>query len=378
LDPEIKERVDEILKKYSEGVLVHPIFTGCLKDEARSFEKIEACKTRMFAGAPMDWTVVVRMMLMSFVQLAQSKPYLFELFIGTDCGSFEWENLYNYLTAHGENNIIAGDFGNFDQSMVAMLLDGVAEVILAVCATGRYTDKELQKIECIFYDLKQPYVLVMGDLLQLFGFNPSGQPLTAVVNSLANSLYMRYCYYLLNPEEECTSFKENVNLATYGDDNIMGVSKRTPWFNHSAIAEVLSTIDVKYTMAEKTAESRPYIHISEATFLKRSWRYDPDVKAIVAPLEKTSIDKSLLLCVRSKSITLEEQTVEIVKSAVCEYFHYGRKVFESKRQELQDAIEAMELQDYVKDSTFPTWEQLLRGFWERSKDSAPPHRILKF
>jgi len=97
-----------------------------------------------------------------------------------------------------------------------------------------------------------------GDLIRFLGTNPSGWPLTVILNGIVNSLYMRYAYFHLNPAKEVRSFKKNVALMTYGDDNSAGVSASAPWFNHTAISEVLSGIGVKYTMADKKTESVPY------------------------------------------------------------------------------------------------------------------------
>jgi sulfate adenylyltransferase subunit 1 (EFTu-like GTPase family) len=69
---------------------------------------------------------------------------------------------------------------------------------------------------------------------------------------------MRYCFIVLSEDKQCTSFKKSVSLMTYGDDNVMGVCKSIPWFNHTAIVEVLKSIGVEYTMADKESKSVPY------------------------------------------------------------------------------------------------------------------------
>jgi hypothetical protein len=201
-----------------------------------------------------------------------------------------------------------------------------------------------------------------GDLVQFYGSNPSGHPLTVIVNSLANSLYMRYVYCLLNPEgQNCDNFKKDVALMTYGDDNIMGVKQGCDWFNHTRIQYALSTIGIKYTMADKEAESVPYISITQASFLKREWRFDNDIGYHMCPLEHDSIVKMLTRVVAS-SIPLEEQTMEVVASAVREYFHYGKDVFELKSEMLQKAVEEAGLLPYVEDHTFPSWLSLKEKF----------------
>jgi len=177
---------------------------------------------------------------------------------------------------------------------------------------------------------------------------------------------MRYAYTLSNPDKNCDNFKKHVNLMTYGDDNIMGVSDEAPWFTHTAIAQRLATIGVKYTMADKEAESIPYINIKDTSFLKRSFVYDKDIKRIVAPLDHDSIEKMLTVWVRSKTITEEEQALAVISSAIREYFFYGKSVFEIKRNMFKTIIQQLDIEKYSDDTTLPTYGELLDEYLKRS------------
>jgi hypothetical protein len=207
-----------------------------------------------------------------------------------------------------------------------------------------------------------------GDLIEFYGSNPSGHPLTVIVNGLANSLYMRYCYIVLRPIGEAPrKFRENVKLMTYGDDNIMGVAEACPWFNHTAIQTTLQNVDIGYTMADKDADSVPYIHISQANFLKRTWRWDEDIGALVAPLDRSSLSKMLTTCVLKANVSPEAHAIEVIGTAVREYFWYGREEFEDKKQLFHDIVDECNLGVYVMATTFPTWEDLKQQFWDNSR-----------
>jgi hypothetical protein len=201
-----------------------------------------------------------------------------------------------------------------------------------------------------------------GDLMEFFGTNPSGHPLTVIVNSLVNSLYMRYCYVQLNPDRECCSFKENVHLFTYGDDNIMGVKQGIDWFNHTGIQAELAAIGVEYTMADKESASVPFVNIRDVQFLKRSWRFDEDVGAFLCPLELTSIHKSLTAWVPSSSIDEYAQMVAVISSSNSEFFFYGRETFERHHAFFRGILEAEPYASYVNASTLPTWAELVERF----------------
>jgi hypothetical protein len=355
---EIMDRVQVIIENYENGTRYMPNFCGHLKDEATKFAKIEKKKTRVFTGAPADWSFVVRKYLLSVIRVMQNNRYLFEGAPGTNASSREWENIRSYLVKFGEDRMVAGDYAAFDKSMPSTIILAAFDIIRRLCKQAGYSEAELRVVQGIAEDTAFPLVDLNGDLIEFYGSNPSGHPLTVIINGLANALYMRYCYAKLSPNGSAKDFKKHVALMTYGDDNIMGVSKDASFFNHTTIQMVLADAGITYTMADKETESIPYIHLKDCSFLKRTWRWDEDVKAYLAPLEEDSILKSLTIGVQSKTLSPEAQAVAVISSAICEYFFYGKKVFEEKRQMFKDIIAENKLEFYVTDTTLPMWEEL--------------------
>jgi len=361
-ETEVWERVSRIEACYARGERSYPVFTGHLKDEPVTLAKIEAQKTRVFTGAPVDWSLVVRSRLLSFVRLLQKEKFVFEAGPGTVCQSAEWGKIREYLVSFGEDRIIAGDYGKFDKRMAADFILAAYRIIAEVYRAAGFTEDEVREIACIGEDTAFPLVNFNGDLVEFFGTNPSGHPLTVVINSLVNSLYMRYCYVILNPEHECVTFKQNVHLFTYGDDNIMGVRQGCDWFNHTGIQAELANIGVEYTMADKESESRPFVHLGDVQFLKRAWRYDQDVGAYLCPLEWESIMKSLTTWVPSGTIDPYDQMVAVISSANSEFFFWGRDVFEKHHAYFKCILEREPYSHYVKTGTLPGWEALVERF----------------
>jgi len=366
--PEVWERVRKIEESYARGERAYPIFTGHLKDEPTALKKIEEQKTRVFTGAPVDWSLVVRSRLLTFVRLLQKNKFIFEAGPGTVCQSVEWTEIHKYLTEFGEEQIVAGDYGKFDKRMIAQFVLAAFDIIVAVYREAGFSDDECRQIRCIGVDTAFPVVNMNGDIIEFYGTNPSGHPLTVIVNSLVNSLYMRYAYCLANPEgKNCANFKRDVHLFTYGDDNIMGVSKACPWFNHCVIQKHMQTIGVEYTMADKESESVPYISLKETSFLKRSWRWEEELQAYVCPLEEKSIHKSLTMWVPSRTIDKHMQMVAVISSANSEYFFYGREVFEKHHAFFKNVLELEPFSYYVEENTLPGWDALCKRFREASK-----------
>ena len=362
-DDAVISRVQNCLEKYHQGKRYMPVFCAHLKDEPVSFKKINLGKTRVFTGAPVDWSIVVRMYLLSVVRVIQMNKTIFESAPGTVAQSIEWSDLRDYITKYGDTRMIAGDYGKFDKRMPACVITEAFGVLKDICAAAGYTDEDLKVIDCIAEDTAYPLVDFNGDLIQFYGSNPSGHPLTVIINGIANSIYMRYTYFKLNPAKECYSFRKNVALLTYGDDNVMGVKKNTSWFNHTSISNCLREIDIVYTMADKEAESIPYIGIEDISFLKRRWVFDKDVGAYLCPIEHESIEKMLTRCVKSKTVSAQHQAISIITTAVHEYFFYGKDIFFERTELLKDIVEKCNLQLYVEKSTFPTWESLKDNFW---------------
>jgi hypothetical protein len=250
--------------------------------------------------------------------------------------------------------------------MPASVILAAFQIIKNILVEAGWDEKSMKVVGGIAEDTAFPTIDFHGELIRCYGSNPSGHPLTVIINGLANSLYVRYCYAKNHPRFTCEDFKSNVALMTYGDDLIMGISKSIDWFDHTRMQQTLGDIDIEFTMADKTAESVPFIHIRDATFLRRSWRFEPELGVHVCPLEHASIEKMLTMCVSSKTVSKQLQAVAVLDTAVQEYFWYGREVFEEKRDLFSSWIEELSLRVYM-DRDLPTWEQLVNKFKECSR-----------
>jgi hypothetical protein len=172
---------------------------------------------------------------------------------------------------------------------------------------------------------------------------------------------------------EVKKFRQFVRLLTYGDDNIMGVDpKFKDLFNHCVIQDELAKIGVVYTMADKTAESVPFLPIDKVSFLKRSWVFNEDVGSFVAQLEHDSIAKSLLRHLPSKTVCDQKLACDSMYCALLEYFMYGRDEFEKRRMQFQAIVERRELSAYA--TTFPTYDELVEKYLANGSGVAPDGR----
>jgi hypothetical protein len=371
VDTLVLDRMQLIEARYARGELFHPVFTGHLKDEPVSAAKAASGKTRVFCGAPFDWSLVVRKFFMGHVRLIQNYRFAFECGVGLVATSEQWSDVYERLTVHGTNKIVAGDYKAYDKRMSPdMILTCFGILIELAQESGNFSVEEIESLWCVAHDTAYPSCEFNGDFVTFWGSNPSGHPLTVIINSLANSLYMRYAYE--QSGYDVATFAQNVSLLTYGDDNIMGVSDEVPDFHHTSIQRSLGGVGVTYTMADKEAESVPYISIADASFLKRSWLFDCDHEVWLAPLEVESIHKMLCVIVESKSVSEGEQMSEIVRSAHGEWFHHGSEEFRAKTSLLREVIAHHGL-----DQWFAQPHQLLteEQMWERFRSNSEKNQM---
>jgi hypothetical protein len=177
---------------------------------------------------------------------------------------------------------------------------------------------------------------------------------------------MRYAYYTIAEEDrwwKVPPFRKVVSLMTYGDDNIMTIKEGFSGVNHTRIASVFKTMGIKYTMADKDAESVPYIHLSEASFLKHFAVWDDELELYRCPCEDGSIAKMLHSHMKSDVLSMEQSSAEAISNAALKYFEFGREVYEEKRTQLMDVARETGLMGYVED--LPSYDERLD--WYRTK-----------
>lgn len=336
VDPVILEEIAKMEEALLRGESINAIFKGSLKDEPTKETKD---KVRVFAAANMPFVMLVRKYFLTLAALVQRNKLSTECAVGTVVQSPEWTELFQHIGKFGEDRVIAGDYAKFDGRMSAhfMLMSFKLLIHLAE-KSGNYDEDDLTIMRGIATEISYPTYDYFGTLVQFMGSNPSGHPLTVVINSLVNSLYMRYTYYAIARDKgwwRTPLFSKVVSLMTYGDDNIMSVKEGYDDFNHTAIAAEFVKVGIKYTMAEKEAESVPFINLSDASFLKHFAVYDPELGLFRSPVEEGSIAKMLHAHLKSKVLTMDQSSAEAIQNVALKYFEFGRDVYTEKVQQLR-------------------------------------------
>lgn len=290
----IQQDVEELIADCAAGIQRGVIWTDTLKDERRPLAKVAAGKTRVFCGGPAHFTIAFRRYFLGFAAWIMHNRNYNEIATGTNVYSQDWDVIVKLLAKVGVNsekgiNVVAGDFTNFDGSLQSQILWELVENI-----NRFYNDGELNfTIRRGLWAHIVNSVHINGNVIyQLSHSQPSGGPLTAIINSLYNCFVIRMAYLkcaskLDNKIEYCNleAFNRFVVPITYGDDNIIGIhSHIKEWFNQVTITESMSSFGLTYTDEAKTGNIVEIRDISEIAFLKRAFVFDPLTYRFVAPL----------------------------------------------------------------------------------------------
>jgi hypothetical protein len=123
-------------------------------------------------------------------------------------------------------------------------------------------------------------------------------------------------------------FDSHVKLYVHGDDNVFAVSpKYCVLFNPEFISEAMfDTMGLIYTSETKNTADAEWRNISQVEFLKRSFRFDEEVRQFVAPWRLSELLECLYWTKdNSQRIQIVHDKMELVMR---ELSLHGREIFD--------------------------------------------------
>lgn len=327
------EKAESVL---ASGERVNFIHTASTKDEPK---KKDSEKVRVFYVTPLTCLLLCRRYFLMLAKLLMDYSLLFENTIGINVHSLDWDNVVEKLLIFGFDRFINGDFKKYDSKMPVMINLATFKLFLEISQkSGNFSEKQLAVMRGLATELCLPILNFFLTVLMVFGSTISGHSLTICLNSVDNSLIMRYAFYKIFENKYENEFAQHIVLFTNGDDNIMTVSPEIEGFNHTSVQAALAEDGIVYTMAEKEAESVPFIPLSDTSYLKRRFKYSTRYRRWQCPIEEKSIYKSLHNYIPSKVQSKEQHAVEVMNNALREYFYYGELRFEEVRGKLTTIV----------------------------------------
>jgi len=368
---DIQEQIDYTIDCWKNGKRSEAIYKTSSKVNELLPTKKANEKVRKFYGSQFANFVASRRALAGIPIIMRKLWRTSECMVGINATSKEWDDFHTYLTEYSKTRMIAGDFAGFDTRMAAQITGAAAKIMVSWYEAAGCSEEDLALVRGALSDIIHPNILFEGDLYRFANGNPSGNLITVQLNSICNSIMMRYVYYAQYPKIR-EPFASNVRLGTYGDDNAMSVKHHCSWYTHTSCQKEFEKLDISYTMADKDAESRPYIGIEEISFLKRSFKYDETLNRVVAPIEEDSILKRFHWIKKPSETPLSftEQFGAYSDGAMREYYLFGRESYEAFQQKLRNIVALNDdLRGVINFIPYEEMTAILKPYY--SKDYSP-------
>ncbi|APG78449.1 hypothetical protein 1 [Wuhan millipede virus 3] len=344
----IERDVMELEDKCRRGEQAGVYWTDTLKDERRPLEKVKAGKTRVFCAGPVHFTILFRMYFLGFAAWIMRNRNSNEISTGTNVYSYDWNNIARKLRSRGLDSkgnvgVVAGDFENFDGSLSSQILWAIFESI-----QRWYNDGEENEMirRTLWAHLVHAVHVNEGTVYSATHSQPSGCPITAILNSIYNSIVIRIVYLLAAEDFEINNnlrlgelanmekFNQFVACVSYGDDNLIAICEMIrEWFNQIIITEKFKQIGHVYTDERKTGEIYTVRSLSEVAFLKRKFVWSEMAQRFIAPLD---IDVVLEIVQWTKrGMQKDEITLANIEVCMRELSLHGENVYNLYKNEFK-------------------------------------------
>lgn len=349
--------------KLASGLRLPMVFQNSLKDEVVKSTKT---KTRIISCASVEDLVLTRKYFLPLARLVRTNNYLFECAVGLNVYGRGWHRLISWLFAISRL-LICGDYRAYDQNMPPEVILLVFDILIDIGKRAGYSPEDIAVMRGIAAEVAYPVYDVDGTIVMSSGSNPSGHALTIIINSMANSLYLRYVYYSVAARYGISPaiFSTVVHLMTMGDDNIMSVDPSiSTWFNGPAIAAAFAACGIDYTRADKTPydDSAPFDTVATSSFLKRRFVYSDDLGVYTCPIELDSIYKSLYMHIPSKVVEVRAQLASTITNAVIEAFHHGEQFYNDFVQRMLLVCAATDIDSWIDSGVLSSYADKLQAW----------------
>jgi len=367
INPMVWDFVRQSEEKYLQGQRCYHVFVAHLKDEP---VKLGKDKVRVFFGNGTVFKLLIRKYWLPIVRLLSELPLLSECAIGINSHGFEWEEFMDFVSYHGDNRCVAGDYKGYDQKEFLNVIQASYRIYIELARSIGYTVENLKIMESMVADLSLFCVQYYGAIIMMSRGNPSGQNLTSYVNSTANSLNSRCAYYESHGGIP-PPFRKCVNMMTYGDDDIGTVSSSCTWYNAQIKASYLEKYGILYTPPTKEGDHDMFYNVYEVDFLKRQTIYIPELDRRLGALSESSIYKSLTCGIPIKHMSENELFGNLLDGALLEYFAHGREKYDDFQDRVNRFVETRKFHRFVRTNHLSFDDRV--EAWLNDNDKHEPH-----
>nr|WPR16515.1 MAG: RNA-dependent RNA polymerase [Avian associated picorna-like virus 43] len=252
------------------------MFVDTKKDEKRDLAKVAASNTRIFQNCNFTANYLLRKYFQNFIAHCYyncvNGPYA----IGINPHSEDWSNLWKRLILNSDN-FIAGDFSKFDKKIPYVFFLAACKVV-----NDFYNDDNSLIRENLICSVVSGFHVCGNSVYRSHHGMPSGIVLTAVINSVIDSLMFRVAFISLSRDALCfgdyvklnSKYHSLVVTSFYGDDHVITVSDSiSSFFNMINISSFFKKIGMDYTTNVKENIVDCFIPVRDVTYLKRKFSF---------------------------------------------------------------------------------------------------------
>ncbi|AHB62422.1 polyprotein [Formica exsecta virus 2] len=368
LHAELSRLINQTHQMRKRGIKPFTIFNDCLKDTTMPIEKNSIPgKTRIFSISPIQYTIPFKQYFGDFMGAYRRANISAEHGIGIDCNGHDWTRLAMFLSKFG-GDIVTGDYKNFGPGLNLEVVKVALQIILDWYekyendygkGSNTETKEERSLIRTIILSELIGAIHMYGNNIYRVGAGiPSGSPITDILNSIVNCLYIRIIFKIVTGLD-ISQFDYYVRLVTYGDDLIMNVNPEVlDKFNAITIGEAFKKFDITFTDQDKDGVMAKSRTIDTATFLKHGFaRHPTRIMQLLAPLDKISIEGA------ANWISSLNDPIEATKQNAiqcCELaYGWGPAYYNEIRNKLVNSLQAKQI-----DVALPLWINLDKRIWD--------------
>jgi hypothetical protein len=305
----LRKEVSSIIENARAKKRMIHIYSDFLKDELRPKHKVH--KPRLVSCAPLPFTIAYRQLLLPMNAWFMSNRVNNGMAVGINPFQ-EWSRIVYRLQQSDDNPCyIAGDFKGFDTRIGSVFQYAISKIFRRILSDVTSNDPSYgDAIDILLLEVFSS-VHVANDVIYYWtSGQPSGNPGTTIINCLVNRLLLRMCWVVVNKHDlaSVSKFKINVKDIVYGDDNVISVSEEArSMFNPDSLALAMQEFNMEYTSESKDHSVSNFRHVTEVSFLKRDFVWDPELGIYVAPLDIDTVTFMMYYHNKSKDFKLNIQ-----------------------------------------------------------------------
>lgn len=354
LGRKLNHACDQLVQMARRGERSAVVFTASNKDEPLKPAKIFDTNTRSIIASPIDYTLVHRQYCHTFSAAVTTLFESLPIKIGIDPHSVDWTNLRAWHTRVGDVGF-AADFKGWDTRMHPEVLKccvKIANIAYQRCDPKWEVEHDVIR-NSLYSCMDGAFVLYQKFVFKMPGGQMTGQPQTALDNSLVNWIYAYYVWLILTEHKPkfrgFSNFMLHLACSFYGDDNIITINPEIlDWFNFDVYVDQCSKLGLEVTPADKGSTYLPFQHIDELTFLKRAFVKIKGSPLYFGALDLNSIQRMLdWTTSRPHEYWKEPEEVrfdrslifDVLENILRESFLHGREFFEKVRAHLLRCVD---------------------------------------